>query len=364
MKKKTKLLILFLILLFVIISSCSHKSNPLTIESMGDIPLQMSLSPAYQMGYNVSRVFVKIRNQAYQDSMNLRINADEQTAQGTFYDLIPGLYNIDIKVYDDTLLIATGSGQGQVIPGQNTIIHIRLQMLTGDLTIEVDWGDLFLQVPKKILFIGNSYTYANEGLWECVKQMILSAHPDWNVETAHVSSGGFTLEDHYQNQQTLTAINSAYYDLVILQEQSTRPVYEPELFYLYATKLDSLIRKNNGKTAFYMTHARKNIPDMIDDLSFAYNYIGNELNALVCPAGLAWEKSRLTDPLVNLYENDGSHPNFRGSYLNACVIYASIFHESPVGNSHVCYYYMTEADIAYLQNIAWQTVCEYFNWDE
>ena len=40
-----------------------------------------------------------------------------------------------------------------------------------------------------------------------------------------------------------------------------------------------------------MTHARKNIPDMIDDLSFAYNYIGNELNALVCPAGLAWEKS-------------------------------------------------------------------------
>ena len=32
-----------------------------------------------------------------------------------------------------------------------------------------------------------------------------------------------------------------------------------------------------------------------------------------------------------LWQDDGSHPTVAGTYLAACVFYASIFHESPVG---------------------------------
>lgn len=362
--KANYFIVLFLLIIMVVMTGCSSKSNPVSAEDKGEIPLKMSLAPAYQLGYDVTRVFVTIRNGGIQDSMNLLIHSDEMTAQGSFYDLIPGLYTINIKVYDDTLLIATGNGQGQVIPGQNSVVHITLQMVTGDLSIIVDWGDLFPPVPKKILFIGNSYTYANGGLWECVRQMVLAVHPDWEIITGHVTPGGYTLEAHSQYPETLNAINSGVYDLVVLQEQSLRPVDEPELFYRYAAVLDSLIKRNGGKTSFYMTHARQNNPAMINDLSFAYNHIGNQLNALVCPAGLAWNKSLQQDPGFNLYESDGSHPNYRGSYLNACVIYASIYHESPVGNTYQGYPEMSQTEKQYLQQIAWETVCEYFGWDE
>jgi hypothetical protein len=357
-----KIVFCFISLLVIFISACSEKHNPVQTESLGEIPISMSIKPAYDMGFSVTKVQVNIRKNAFQDSMCLALNYQNYTAQGIFYDLVPGTYSVNVKVFDDTLLIATGSGQGQVIPGQNTQVQINLQIVTGDLSIIVDWGDLLPSIPKKLLFVGNSYTYANEGLWECVKQITLAAHPDWNIVTGHVTPGGYTLEDHLQNSETLNAINSGFYDMVILQEQSQRPAYEPEAFYRSATELDSLIRLNHAKTAFYMTHARQNDPEMINDLSFAYTHIGNELNALICPAGLAWEKSRITDPNFNLYENDGSHPNFRGSYLTACVIFASIYQESPIGNTHVCYPFMTESDRLYLQNIAWQTVCEYFDW--
>jgi len=126
--------------------------------------------------------------------------------------------------------------------------------------------------------------------------------------------------------------------------------------------MNTLITENHSKTALYMTHARQQSPEMINDLSYAYTSAGAETGALVCPAGLAWEKSRLNNPVFNLYDSDGSHPNFRGSYLTACVIYASIYQESPVGNPFVSDPAISDSDRLYLQQIAWKTVCEYFGW--
>jgi len=45
--------------------------------------------------------------------------------------------------------------------------------------------------------------------------------------------------------------------------------------------------------------------------------------------GLAWARIRQTDPAIDLYYRDGSHPSPAGSYLAACAIYAAIFHSSP-----------------------------------
>jgi hypothetical protein len=33
----------------------------------------------------------------------------------------------------------------------------------------------------------------------------------------------------------------------------------------------------------------------------------------------------------DLYDTDGSHPSLAGSYLAACVLFATLFGESPVG---------------------------------
>jgi hypothetical protein len=85
-------------------------------------------------------------------------------------------------------------------------------------------------------------------------------------------------------------------------------------------------------------------------LAAAYIAIGKELGVKVAPAGLAFAHSIRGKPELALYSLDG-HPTVEGTYLVACVLYQTIFENSPVGNPY------SERSIpsemrAYLQQIA------------
>jgi len=47
--------------------------------------------------------------------------------------------------------------------------------------------------------------------------------------------------------------------------------------------------------------------------------------------GLAWQRAVGQRPGIALWDSDGSHPAPAGSYLAACVFYATLFGESPAG---------------------------------
>ena len=66
-------------------------------------------------------------------------------------------------------------------------------------------------------------------------------------------------------------------------------------------------------------------------LDVGYRTIADELRVGVAPVGDAWAAMHDADPGMDLWQTDGSHPTTAGTYLAACVFYASIFHESPVG---------------------------------
>jgi hypothetical protein len=209
---------------------------------------------------------------------------------------------------------------------------------------------------ERILFIGNSYTYFNGGVDEVLRNLVLSADSNAVIETGNISAGGYTLEDHWNTESTRAAIQTSHYDLVILQEQSTRPVEEPELMYTYATLLDSIIINNGKDTGFFMTWGRQNRPQMIDSLAAAYEHIGNQLQALVNPVGRAFQRVNENHPSINLYIDDGSHPSVWGTYLACCVFYAKIWNTSPVGIQYVNDPSITNEDRAYLQTVAWEVV--------
>jgi hypothetical protein len=63
-------------------------------------------------------------------------------------------------------------------------------------------------------------------------------------------------------------------------------------------------------------------------------------NATVAPVGMAWKRIIDTQPAINLYNADESHPVETGSYLAACVFYSSLFHKP----SYNCPYTFTLAD--------------------
>jgi hypothetical protein len=59
--------------------------------------------------------------------------------------------------------------------------------------------------------------------------------------------------------------------------------------------------------------------------------IAKELNVPVARVGDAWLMGRLQPTPLDLWQADGSHPNEMGTYLAACVFYATIFRQSPAG---------------------------------
>src|ERR1035437_69367 len=66
----------------------------------------------------------------------------------------------------------------------------------------------------------------------------------------------------------------------------------------------------------------------IDD---GYAGIADELGAPVAPVGFTWFVTRREHPEISMWQDDGSHATASGTYLAACVFYASIFRQSPEG---------------------------------
>jgi hypothetical protein len=74
--------------------------------------------------------------------------------------------------------------------------------------------------------------------------------------------------------------------------------------------------------------------------------------------GLAFGKSIAKMPELNLYVPDLRHPSVAGSYLAACVTYATLFKASPVDLKYTAG--LDPAIAKHLQTVAWETVQEYF----
>jgi len=332
-----------------------HHTNP--VVPKGNLPIQMNLEPAFNLGFNVTQVTVQITKGEFTASQNLVIAGNAAT--GTFTDLEPGTYAINVSVYQNALLIATGTGTGTVSPGQNTTVHITLQFVPGGLEVVVNWGLPYAEC-RRVLFVGNSHTYYNNGVDYHVQQLLNAVHHDWNAVIQNCTMGGYTLENHFNDQNTLATIANGDWDLVILQEQSSRPMNDPDLFYTYATRLDSVITASGALTGFYMTWAWRNNPEMYVPIRDAYNYIGAYLDALVAPCGIAYHNSMATDSTIVLYDTDNYHPSLYGTYLVACVFLASIWNINPMDNPYQPDQ-ISPAIAAYLQQVAWQTVSSYHN---
>lgn len=271
--------------------------------------------------------------------------------------------NIDLlsTLFDSDSALAVGSVQGWSGSGDTTLVDLRVRFENSvdRFLLECSWGGADVPAPPcSILFVGNSYTFANGGLDSIFTGLVLSADPGAELYCETIAFGGYTLEEHYGNPITMGAISRGGWDLVIMQEQSTRPVTDPELMYLYAELLGQAIQNSGGSPGFFMTWARKNDPPMIVPLSLAYFHAGALTDGMVAPVGLAWEAVRFAHPEMELYEADGSHPNLRGTYLAACTMYAAVTGESPEGILYSNDPTMTESERLILQEAAWSAVQE------
>jgi hypothetical protein len=180
-----------------------------------------------------------------------------------------------------------------------------------------------------VLFIGNSYTYFHD-----MPKMVAELAKAGKQRPLHFereTPGGVSFEKHWKDGKALTKIQARKWDFVVLQEQSQAPLTKRDSMFEYAKKLDAEIKKQGGKSILYMTWATQNKPDNQATITKAYIDLGKDLKALVAPVGNAWAEAMKADMKLVLHENDKSHPNTTGSYLAACVIYATVYNKSPEG---------------------------------
>jgi len=184
--------------------------------------------------------------------------------------------------------------------------------------------------PTRILFIGNSFTRRND-LPGMIARLAEAGKPKRIVETEEIIANGMALKTHWAHGEARAAIGRGKWDFVVLQEQSTLPLKNRSKMHEYVRLFVDEIRSFRAKPVLYMTWARVSTWDRQDELADAFLTIGKELDVLVAPVGQAWKEAFRRVPGITLHDKDGSHPNPLGTYLGACVFYATLFGGNPVG---------------------------------
>jgi hypothetical protein len=238
----------------------------------------------------------------------------------------------------------------------------RLRFTVGVLlltTLAVGREDAQGRATLRVLFIGNSYTYFNN-LGDVVAGVAAVDKSGPLIAPTLVTRGSASLKWHLENGAARRQLQAEGWDFVVLQEQgflgAGRPepgqaaaVADPSEFYASVREWVRLIRGVKATPILYMTWAvRERAPEMAAftrKVADAYLTIGRELDVKVAPVGLAWAESRRRLRTLDLHIYDNSHPTPAGSYLAACVLWATLTGRSPVGAPAVIFGHPTvEAD--------------------
>jgi hypothetical protein len=230
--------------------------------------------------------------------------------------------------------------------------------------------------PASAIYIGNSFFYYNNSLHGHVTSLLRIADPAYAFRSTSVTISGSGSDWHDVGsyfrpnaigQYSFDANNNVVFnkidrlfDLAIMMDCSQCPVH-PQLKTVFVEQMkkhSATVRAHGAKPVFFMSWAYADKPEMTAELAEAYTKAGNDNDALVIPAGLAFANSVKQRPELNLYVADKRHPSLAGTYLAATTVYSSVFRKSPVGIKYTAG--LDEATASFLQTVAWQTVQDYY----
>lgn len=186
---------------------------------------------------------------------------------------------------------------------------------------------------KRVLFVGNSYTYQ----WNLPQQVAaMSEESGDNLFIRQSTAGGVNWGQHWRGEKGLTTlekIRTGDYDIVILQNHSMRTIAAPDSMMIYGKRLAQEIRQSGAQAMLYMTWSREWNPLMIETIEKIYTELGEYIQAFVVPVGRIWDDAKKLRPSLDLYQSDGSHQTPAGMYIAACAFYSALTGKSPIGLS-------------------------------
>jgi hypothetical protein len=208
--------------------------------------------------------------------------------------------------------------------------------------------------PRRILFIGNSLTYWHDGVYSHLEKLAASGAMPQPMETAKCVKGGATLKVQWERPEPRAMIAQGGWTDVVVQEDL--PEINVSYFREHARHFVEEIRRAKARPILLMTWAYARL-DWIDNdqIAEAHRVLARELGVEVAPAALAWKTVLRDRPTLDLFAADREHPSLGGTYLETCVVYATLTQRSPESLGYLPAGIAAE-DAAYLRRVAWETV--------
>lgn len=183
-----------------------------------------------------------------------------------------------------------------------------------------------------VLFVGNSLTYFNEMPWMV---SVLAKSRGLDVRAHFVGRSGATLEDLWREKEALFRIREKRWDYVVIQDQSLAPILRLKELSEYARRFRDVIVETGARPLLFLTWAHSDQWHLQQQYDQTYLALGESLHMTVAPVGVAWERVKRRSPDVQLHDGSTMHPTLAGTYLTACVFFAVISGDSPVGLPYV-----------------------------
>ena len=176
--------------------------------------------------------------------------------------------------------------------------------------------------PIRVLFVGNSLTFAND--MPALVEAISALPGRRKMRCRSQVAGGFSLEDHWIGGEIQQLLSRERFDFVVLQQGPSSLAESRANLRAFAPRFASLIRKNGATPAFYMVWPEFARIRVLPDVAKSYRLAAKDVGGILLPAGEAWQAAWNIYPKADLYGPDQFHPSEKGSLLAALVVYRGL----------------------------------------
>lgn len=257
------------------------------------------------------------------------------------------------------------------------VILLAAGILPGTAQVVPKVLDSGVAEPHSAIFIGNSFFYYNNSLHNHVGRLVAAGDPAYKLRMTSVTISGsgadwHDVESYFRpnaigtysfddNNKVVFNTVDRLFDLAIMMDCSQCPIH-PQLkstFAEFSKKHSETVRRHGARPVFFMSWAYADKPEMTAALADAYTAAGNDNDAFVIPAGLAFARALDQRPALVLHAADKRHPSLAGTYLAAATVYAALFKRSPEALTYTA---GLDAETAkFLRAVAGETVRSYFS---
>src|ERR1700726_544125 len=161
-----------------------------------------------------------------------------------------------------------------------------------------------------VLFVGNSLTHANN-LPEVFRQFAAGSSLHAQVEVHSTTPGGAFFYDHWKRGQAIALLSQYHPSFLVLQGQSTEPLFSPQNFSYYAGLFKGEADRVGSVTVLFSTWARPagdpyykepssggSPAEMQTRLNSAYAALAQKLHVKLAPVGVAWQTAGASNSAI------------------------------------------------------------------